>query len=54
MHTEPRSTVTPPDDDTLIEWMLDGVAEATDGCEVEPDGRCSHGHPSWFIRLGMI
>jgi hypothetical protein len=23
-------------------------------CEVEPDGVCEHGHPSWLIRWGMI
>lgn len=35
-------------------WMNDGVAEATDGCRVEPDGICEHGHSSWFLVLGMI
>ena len=39
---------------TLEEWVADGVAEATDGCAVEPDGTCSHGHPSWLVALGMI
>ena len=27
---------------------------ATDGCEIEPDGVCTHGHPSWLLRLGLI
>jgi len=35
-------------------WMVDGVAEALDGCEVEPDGYCEHGKPSWMIRMGLI
>ena len=26
--------------------MFDGIAEAADGCSVEPDGRCPHGHES--------
>lgn len=47
--TEPR-----PDLDQLEEWSNDGVAEATDGCRVEPDGRCEHGHASWLLVLGFI
>lgn len=43
-----------PDIDTLTEWMDSGVAEALDGCEVEPDGHCPHGKPSWLIRMGLI
>lgn len=43
-----------PTEDELAEWMMDSVVEATDGCEVEPDGMCEHGHPSWLLRLGLI
>jgi len=43
-----------PDDEQLREWVFDSVCEATDGCEVEPDGRCEHGHESWLLALGMI
>jgi len=50
----PEPTVEPPDLETLQEWLLDSICEATDGCIVEHDGRCSHGHPSWFLRLGLI
>ena len=32
----------------------DGAVKATDGCRVEPDGVCPHGHPSWLLKLGMI
>jgi hypothetical protein len=39
---------------TLEQWDLDGVAKATDGCRVEPDGTCPHGKQSWFIVLGLI
>lgn len=31
-----------------------GGCDATDGCWVEPDGTCEHGHPSWALRLGLI
>ena len=40
--------------DDIMEWEADGGCEATDGCWVESDGRCSHGKPSWLIKLGMI
>jgi hypothetical protein len=50
----PRPTVGEPTMKELEEWVSDGVAEATDGCLVEPDGVCEHGHPSWLIRLGLI
>ena len=38
---------------TMEKWMNDGVAKATDGCRVEPDGVCPHGHQSWLLRLGF-
>jgi hypothetical protein len=38
----------------LKEWLADGGCEATDGCWVEPDGRCEHGKPSWLLALGLI
>jgi len=50
----PEPTVDQPNWETLEEWMNEGVCEATDGCVVEPDGRCIHGHPSWLLELGLI
>jgi hypothetical protein len=39
----------------LLEWQEEGGGcEATDGCWVEPDGRCEHGKPSWLLALGLI
>lgn len=35
-------------------WSDRGIAEATDGCRVEPDGLCEHGHQSWMLRLHLI
>jgi hypothetical protein len=26
----------------------------SDGCMVEPDGRCEHGHPSIYLAAGII
>lgn len=39
---------------TLEKWSDSGIAKATDGCKVEPDGKCQHGHPSWLLKLGLI
>lgn len=38
----------------LEEWSFSGIAEATDGCKVEPDGICEHGCESWLLKLGLI
>ena len=48
-----RRNPTPSIED-LIRWEASGGCEATDGCWVEPDGRCEHGKPSWLLALGMI
>lgn len=29
-------------------------ALCTEGCEVEPDGECEHGHPSVLLGMGLI
>ena len=44
----------PPSLKTMERWISDGIARATDGCRVEPDGECPHGAPSWLLRLGYI
>ena len=43
-----------PSIDQLEDWMAEGGCEATDGCWVEPDGKCPHGCLSWLIVMGMI
>jgi hypothetical protein len=50
----PEPTVEQPDWETLEEWLFDSICEATDGCIVEHDGVCPHGHPSWILVLGLI
>jgi hypothetical protein len=46
----------PPDVETLIAWEAEGGCEAAcpHHCWVEADGTCTHGHPSWLIKLGLI
>ena len=39
---------------TMERWVCEGVARATDGCRVEPDGVCEHGAQSWLIVLGYM
>jgi len=50
----PEPTVPEPAFVALVGFIVDACAEATDGCLVEPDGTCEHGHPSWLRRLGVI
>ena len=38
----------------LEEWVAESGAEASDGCWVEQDSICPHGHQSWLRLLGMI
>lgn len=42
------------DMDTLESFVFDSVVEAADGCSVEPDGVCPHGHASPLYTLGLI
>jgi len=39
---------------TMMKWSDNGIAKATDGCKVEPDGTCPHGHTSWMRIVGVI
>lgn len=44
----------PPDEDTLAEWVADGVCRCPDECLVEPEQWCSHGLASWWLILGAL
>jgi hypothetical protein len=54
--TNEEPALVPPDLETLKEWEAEGGCEAAcpHSCWVEPDGRCTHGHPSWLLKLGLI
>ena len=52
--TKRRRTLKPPSISTMSKWVNDGVAKATDGCRVEPDGHCPHGKASWLLELGYL
>ena len=48
---EVNSGWAPPDDETLAEWMADGVCRCPDECLVAPDAWCDHGLASWWLIL---
>jgi hypothetical protein len=49
------ATVPRPSEDELEDWVFDRAnTQATDGCDVEPDGICEHGHQSWMLNMGLI
>lgn len=51
----PKPTKKAPSFSTVERWESeDAGCEATDGCWVEPDGTCEHGHPSWLVHWGLI
>jgi len=52
--TATREIKTLPSFRSVERWVFDSVAEATDGCQVEPDGHCQHGAASWLLVLGLI
>jgi hypothetical protein len=51
---EANSGWAPPDEDTLAEWVADGVCRCPDECLVAPDGWCAHGLASWWLVLAEI
>ena len=46
---EVNSGWAPPDEDSLAEWVADGVCRCPDECIVAPDGWCEHGLASWWL-----
>ena len=51
---EVNSGWAPPDEDTLAEWIADGVCRCPDECLVGPDEWCEHGLASWHLILTAI
>jgi len=49
----PKPTRPKPSQKTLEDYAYDiKIPTATDGCRVEPDGTCQHGHVSWLRYVG--
>ena len=53
-HIYPKATIPAPGRKELEYMIYTYCAAATDGCIVEIDGMCQHGHPSWFLKLGLV
>jgi hypothetical protein len=51
---EVNSGWAPPDEDTLAEWLADGVCRCPDECLVGPDEWCEHGLASWALVLAAL
>jgi hypothetical protein len=51
---EHNSGWAPPDDETLAEWVADGVCRAPDDCLITPEGSCEHGLASWKLVLEAL
>lgn len=51
---EQNSGWAPPDDETLAEWVADGVCRCPDECLVEPQAWCEHGLASWWLVLDSL
>jgi hypothetical protein len=51
---EHNSGWAPPDDDTLAEWLADGVCRCPDECLVGPREWCDHGLASWWLILRAL
>jgi len=44
----------PPDDETLAEWMSDGLCRCPDECLIPPAECCEHGLVSWWLVLRTL
>ena len=51
---EVNSGWAPPDEETLADWLADGVCRCPDECLVAPDGWCDHGLASWWLILRAL
>jgi hypothetical protein len=51
---EVNSGWAPPDDETLAEWVADGVCRCPDECLVTPGAWCEHGLASWALILAAL
>lgn len=48
---ERHSGWAPPDEDTLADWVAEGLARCPDDCVAAYDGCCDHGLASWWLVL---
>ena len=51
---EHNSGWAPPDEETLAEWVADGICRCPDECLVAPRDWCKHGLASWLLILQAL
>ncbi|MDQ1466287.1 MAG: hypothetical protein QOH10_702 [Actinomycetota bacterium] len=51
---EHNSGWAPPDDETLVEWIADGLCRCPDDCIATPGGWCEHGLASWWLIMRAL
>ena len=51
---ERNSGWSPPDPDTLSDWLSEGVCRCPDECLVAPADSCPHGLASWWLVLRTL
>ena len=51
---ESNSGWSPPDAETLADWMTDGLCRCPDDCVVAPTDSCPHGLASWWLVLRTL
>jgi hypothetical protein len=51
---ESNSGWSPPDAETLADWMADGLCRCPDDCVVAPTESCEHGLASWWLVLRTL
>ena len=54
LREHPIQSMYKPSLEDFSEWVVDSICPTPDECEVEPDGTCEHGYPSWMLLAGII
>ena len=51
---EVNSGWAPPDDDTLSDWLAEGICRCPDDCLVPAESWCEHGLATWLLILRAL
>lgn len=54
LREHPMSSFYKPSFEDFEDWVVDSICPTPDECEVESDGTCEHGYPSWMLLAGII
>ncbi len=48
---EQNSGWAPPDEDSMADWLAEGLSRCPDDCVAPSDGWCEHGLATWWLVL---